>query len=86
MLGSLLSLFVLPVLGLFAFLVFRKVLKLRLWFIAMLFLGVGLLLHFAVLSTCFVVLTSIVLRMSALEITVYHMIVLTFWCEALLNG
>lgn len=40
----------LPILGLFAFLVLRKVLHLRLWFIAVLFLGVGLLLHFAVLS------------------------------------
>lgn len=50
LLFSLLFLFMLPILGLFAFLVLRKVLHLRLWFIAVLFLGVGLLLHFAVLS------------------------------------
>ena len=53
MLGSLLFLFVLPILGLFAFLVLRKVLHLRLWFIAVLFLGCGLVLHFAVLSMLF---------------------------------
>lgn len=46
---SLLSLLVLPILGLFVWIVLRKVLHLRLWFIAVLFLGVGLLLHFATL-------------------------------------
>jgi len=45
LLFSLLSLFVLPILGLFAFLVLRKVLHLRLWFIVVLFLGSSLLLN-----------------------------------------
>ena len=47
LLFSLLSLFVLPILGLFAFLVLRKVLHLRLWFIVVLFLGSSLLLNHA---------------------------------------
>lgn len=46
----LLFLALLSFLGLLVWLFLRKVLKLRLWFIAVLFLGVGLLLHFAVLS------------------------------------
>ena len=50
MLGSLLFLFVLPILGLFGLFLLKRVLHLRLWFIAVLFLGVGLLLHFATLS------------------------------------
>jgi hypothetical protein len=49
LLFSPLSLLALPILGLLAFLVLRKGLHLRLWFIAVLFLGVGLLLRFAVL-------------------------------------
>ena len=50
LLFSLLFLFVLPILGLFVWIVLRRVLKLRLWFVAVLFLGAGLLLHFATLS------------------------------------
>ena len=50
LLFSLLFLFVLPVLGLFVWVVLRKVLHLRLWFIVVLFVGVGLLLRFATLS------------------------------------
>jgi len=50
---SLLSLLVLPFLGLLVWLMLRKVLHLRLWFIAVLFLGCGLVLHFAVLSMLF---------------------------------
>jgi len=53
LLFSLLSLLVLPILGLLVWIVLRKVLHLRLWFIAVLFLGCGLLLHFAILSTLF---------------------------------
>ena len=53
LLFSLLSLLVLPFLGLFVWLMLRKVLHLRLWFIAVLFLGCGLVLHFAVLSMLF---------------------------------
>jgi len=50
LLFSLLSLLVLPILGLLVWLFVRKVLHLRLWFIAVLFVGVGLLLHFLTLS------------------------------------
>jgi len=41
------------VLGLFVFLFLRNGLKLRLWFIAVLFLGFGLLLHFVTLLSLF---------------------------------
>lgn len=50
MLFSLLSLLVLPILGLFTWLFLRRVLHFRAWFIAVLVLGAGLLLHFATLS------------------------------------
>jgi hypothetical protein len=50
LLFGLLFLLALPIFGLFVWMVLRKVLHLRLWFIAVLFLGCGLLLHFAVLS------------------------------------
>jgi hypothetical protein len=53
LLFALLSLLVLPILGLLVWIVLRKVLHLRLWFIVVLFLGACLLLHFAVLSTLF---------------------------------
>jgi len=46
LLFSLLSLFVLPILGLFTLFLLRKVLHLRLWFIAILGCGFGLLLSF----------------------------------------
>jgi len=45
----LLFLALLSFLGLLALFVLRKVLHLRLWFIGVLFLGVGLVLHFATL-------------------------------------
>jgi len=56
---SLLTLLVLPILGLLALLVLRNVLHLRLWLIAVLYLvGCGLLLHFATLSM-FILTSSI---------------------------
>ena len=47
---SLLFLFALPISGLFAYLFLRSVLHFRTWFIAVLFIAVGLVLHFATLS------------------------------------